>query len=92
MFRAFKHRFFAQLTSWLRTTNSRVKAFWNEGQKRSNQSNYYWIIEADMAVLSKQIVILAKNLPFLILDVIFTFNLSVSYLQLLICGCSQLGY
>ena len=27
-----------------------------------------------MAVLSKQIVILAKNLPFLILDVIFTFN------------------
>ena len=39
-----------------------------------------------MAVLSKQIVILAKNLPFLILDVIFTFKLSVSYLQLLICG------
>ena len=45
-----------------------------------------------MAVLSKQIVILAKNLPFLILDVIFTFNLSVSYLQLLNCGCCQLGY
>ena len=32
-----------------------------------------------MAVLSKQIVILAKNLTFLILDVIFTFKLSVTF-------------